>query len=146
MLKNYRFYAFAAVVCQLLTAFLHSLSFFKGPVASNEQEKQMLDLMMNYKMDMGMGMMRSMFSLVTSLSACMTLLCFFGGMLNFYLLKSNVENSVLKGVMGINALIFGVGTIIMIVFAFMPPIVCFALIFLFSFLAFLLLPKTKVEN
>ena len=146
MLKNYRFYAFAAVVCQLLTAFLHSLSFFKGPVASNDQEKQMLDLMMNYKMDMGMGMMRSMYSLFNSLSACMTLICFLGGLVNLFLLRSMVASPVIKGVMGINAFIFGVGTIIMIVFAFFPPIVCFALIFLFSFLAFLMVPKTKVGN
>ncbi|MBK8405055.1 MAG: hypothetical protein IPL25_13520 [Saprospiraceae bacterium] len=146
MLTNFRFYAYAAVVCQLLTGLLHSLSFLNNPEPSNEQEKQMLDLMMNYKMDMGFGMMRTMYSLFNSLSACMTLICFLGGLVNLFLLRSMVASPVIKGVMGINAFIFGVGTVIMILFAFMPPIVCLGLIFLFSFLSFLLAPKGVKEQ
>ncbi|HRD07016.1 MAG: hypothetical protein U0V54_06635 [Saprospiraceae bacterium] len=113
----------------LLTAGLHSLSFFSDPNPVNETEKQLVDLMQNYKSDMGAGFHRSMEDLLISVSACLTLLCLLGGLIILYLSKAGLEPRILKGVMSIHAVIFGIAFVVMLIFAFLPPIVCIGLIF-----------------
>ncbi len=44
-----------AIGFQLFTAAVHSLSFLRSPQGQNETEKQLINLMYNYKMDMGFG-------------------------------------------------------------------------------------------
>ncbi|MBK8700620.1 MAG: hypothetical protein IPN29_14255 [Saprospiraceae bacterium] len=124
-------------IFQLLTAFLHSLSFLANPQPTNETEKQMLDLMINYKQDMGAGFQPTMMDLFTSVSACMTLLCLLGGLMIFYLSRKITDSTILKGVLTINTGIFGIAFVVMIFFAFLPPIICLGLIFLSSLAAML---------
>ena len=79
MLKRYNFWLWVVVVFQLLTALAHSLSFIVTPVPLNDTEKQLLDLMTNYRLDMGAGFHRSTNNLFMALSACFPLLYLFGG-------------------------------------------------------------------
>lgn len=113
----------------LLTAGIHSLSFFSDPNPANETEKQLVDLMQNYKSDMGAGFHRSMEDLLISVSACLTLLCLLGGLIILYLSRTGIETRILKGVMRIHAVVFGIAFVVMMLFAFLPPIVCIGLIF-----------------
>lgn len=131
MLKRYTFWLWMAVVFQLLTAVVHSISLFVKPVPQNETERQLFDLMMNYRSDAGAGFQPSMANIVTALSSCFTLLCALGGLTNIYLLRKKVAVGILKGITGIQALIFGACFIMMLVFTFLPPIVLTGLIFLF---------------
>jgi len=58
----------------LLSAAVHSVSFFITPVAQNDTERQLHDLLQNYRADMGAGFHRSTANLFTALSACVPLL------------------------------------------------------------------------
>ena len=51
----------------ILLAMVHSLSLFRKQVPENETERQLLDLMANYKLNL-MGSLRSMWDLMTGLA------------------------------------------------------------------------------
>jgi hypothetical protein len=132
---------FALITIQFLTAFLHSLSFVNAPLAANETEQKLIDLMTQYKQDLGMGIHRSTYELFTGLSACFSLLCVFGGSINIYFLRKNLAPSLWPGLLGIQIILFGILFILMIRFTFLPPIVCTGLIFITSIIAYQLAQK-----
>ena len=141
MLKRYTFWLWIAVVFQLLTALAHSLSFFVTPQPLNESERQLIDLMTNYKLDMGAGFHRSTNNLFMALSACFPLLYLFGGLTNIYLLKKRVEVGLLRGFLVIQIVVFGITFGVMVLLTFLPPITLTGLVFLFLAIAFFTLPK-----
>ena len=141
MLKKHTFWLKGAIILQFLTAFLHSLSFVNKPIAHDETEKQLLDLMDTYKMDLGGGFTPTMNDIYLSLSACMPLLLILGGWINLYILKRKAEENILKGIVAINVIVFGVCFIVMAVFTFLPPIICTGLIFIFLLASLLTFPK-----
>jgi hypothetical protein len=125
-----------AVGVQLVSAALHSLSFIFKPQGKNETEKQLLDLMNNYKMNMGAGFHRSMSDLFTSVSACFTLIFILGALINLYLIRQHAPVALVKGIVGIQALIFGVIFVVTLFLAFLPPITCAGLVFLLLSLSY----------
>ena len=131
MLKKFSFWIWGTIILQFLTAAVHSLSFFIKPVPQNETEKQLFDLMDNYKPDAGMGFHPSFANFFTGLSLCFTFICLFGGILNWYFKKKNLAANLWKGLLLIEMIIFGAVFVGMAVFTFFPPIVCAALIFIF---------------
>src|SRR5699024_799538 len=98
MLRRYRFWLIAAVLFMFLTAGLHSISFFVDPDITNETQRQLHELLHNYREDMGAGFSRSFFDLFTALSACYPLMCILGGLTLGYLLMKHVEPALMKGV------------------------------------------------
>jgi len=120
---------FALITVQFLSAFIHSLSFISKPVATNETEKQLIDLFTNYKQDLGAGFSRSTSDLFTGLSACFTLICILGGWINLYFLRKKLDSSLFRGLLFIEMMVFGAVFVIMILFTFLPPIVVTGLIF-----------------
>src|SRR5258705_5019151 len=108
MFKRYTFWLWVAVVLQLLTGATHSLSFFVKPIPTSETERQLLELMANYRMDMAAGIHRSMHQLVTALSACFPLLYLLGALNNIYLLRKRVDTSLVKGLLAIQIVVFGI--------------------------------------
>ena len=142
MIKKYKFWLTLTVVFQLLTGLIHTLSFFNKHQPVNEKEEQLLDLLYNYKIDMGAGFMRSMHDLFTSLSIAFMLLFLFGGILNWYLLKNEDKVNVIKGIVLINTFIFGGCLLAMIVFAFLPPIVLNGLVFVSLMGTLLTIPRS----
>lgn len=120
---------FALITFQFLTALFHSLSFLAEPTATNETEKQLIDLFTNYKQDLGAGFSRSTFDLFTGLSACFALICLLGGWINVYFLRKKLESSLFKGLLFIEMVVFGVVFLVMIFYTFLPPIVLTGLIF-----------------
>ena len=137
MLKRYTFWLWAAVAFQLLTAFIHSISFLVTPVSNNETERQMMELIATYKMDMGGGFHRTYDNLLTALSSCFSFLCLLGGLINAFLLKKKVPADLMRGILLINVLVFGACFAIMAIFTFLPPIVLTGLIFLSLTLSYL---------
>ena len=131
MLKKFSFWIWGTIIFQILTAAFHSLSFFIKPVPQNETEKQLFDLMDNYKPDAGMGFHPSFANFFMGLSLCFTLICLFGGILNWYFKKKNLAANLWKGLLLIEMIIFGAVFVGMAVFTFLPPIVCTALILIF---------------
>lgn len=120
----------ASYIFLILTGLLHSLSFIAKPEPANDTEKQMLDLMQNYQMDMGTGFQRSFQEIFLSMSISFTLLCIFGGIILYYLNKVKISKTAMIGVLNIYLLFFGVLYIVMWKFTFLPPIVCVTFIFL----------------
>jgi hypothetical protein len=111
-----------AVVLMFLTAAMHSLSFFVDPVARNDTERQLYDLMQNYRVDMGAGFHRTTANLLTALSACLPLLYVLGGLTIVYLMRRAVEPNVMRGMVRLQLLVFGVAFVVMALLAFLPPI------------------------
>jgi len=130
MFKRYTFWLWVAVVLQLLTALGHSLSFFITPVATSDTERQLLELMTSYQMDMGGGIHRSMQQLLNALSACFPLLYLLGALNNIYVLRKRVELSLIKGLVVIQLIVFGIGFGVMAVLTFLPPIILTGLVFM----------------
>jgi len=141
LLKRYRFWLWLAVVVLLLNALIHSVTLFIEPAAQDETQRQLFDLMTSYKQDFGAGFKRSTKELVTALSACFSFLCLLGGLTLAFLLRKQAEARIMKGVVGIHVLVFGICFAVMAVFTFLPPIVLTGLIFLSLLLAYFLMPR-----
>jgi hypothetical protein len=117
-------------VLQLLTAAAHALSFLAEPQAQDETGRQLLNLMMNYKEDLGAGFHRTTFQVFTALSACFSLLYLFAGITNIYLLRAKAPMHLLHGMAGIQVVVLGTCFAIMAALTFLPPIVLTGLCFL----------------
>lgn len=143
MLKRYTFWLSAAVVFQLITALVHSLSLFIKPEPANETERQMHELVSNYRMDAGAGFHPTFSDLFTALSSCFTFVCLLGGLTLGYLLLKHPEPKLMRGVIGINLVVFGAVFVVMLVFTFLPPIICTGLIFFNLLAAYVLVPKVE---
>jgi hypothetical protein len=120
---------YATAILMLLTGLLHSLSLVAEQKPANETERQLLDLMTNYKMDPGAGFHPSLANLWVALSSCFSLLYLFGGTLLIYLCKRNLDSDTMKGVLNIALIFFGIGFAMMAYFTFLPPIICTGLVF-----------------
>lgn len=133
-MRNYKSWWWVAAVLQLITAAIHALSFLNKPTPANDTERQLIDLMQNYRQNFA-GMEVTMDGLFTALSACFSLLYLFGGLINVYLLRRCQDNLLLNGVLRINLLIFGICFAVMAAFTFPPPIILTGLAFIFLVLA-----------
>jgi hypothetical protein len=143
MLRRYTFWLTAAVLFQFLSAILHSLSFIVRPQLSNDTERQIHELITTYREDMGAGFHRTFFELFTALRACFPLLCLLGGLTLGYLLLKHTEAELMRPMILINLIIFGMMFVIMCVFTFLPPIVMTALIVINLLAAYILAPKAE---
>jgi hypothetical protein len=143
MLKRYTFWLWMAAVLMLITGAVHSIGLFITPTPQNDIERQLLELMNSFKIDAGAGFHPSWANLFTALSSCFTLLCFLGGLTNAYLLKKKAGQEILRGVVLIDAVIFGACFLMMAFFTFLPPIILTGLIFVSLLLALILMPKQR---
>ena len=143
MLKRYTFWLWTAVVFQLLTAFFHSLSLFITPIPADETQRQMMELMDTYKLEMGPGFHPTFGNLFTALSSCFSFLCLFGALINAYLLKKKAQHDLMKGILLINILVFGACLTMMAIFTFLPPIILSGLIFVSLLLSYLFVRISK---
>ena len=140
---KYALWLKAAAIFQFFTAGLHSIGIIVKPQPENDTERQLLDLMHNYKFDLGAGFLHSMSDLMTSFSISFTLLLLFGGLLNWYLLRKRVEVKIMKGIIGISCIIFGSCFLAMTFLTFLPPIICTGLILLCLLMAYSTVPKQQ---
>ncbi len=58
MLANFSFWIWETIITQLLTAVFHSISFFVKEKPRNEKEKQLIEPVKGYKIEMGAGIKR----------------------------------------------------------------------------------------
>lgn len=143
MLKVYTFWLKSAIVLQLLTAGIHALSFLAEQTPENETEKQLLDLMRNYKLNMGAGYSPSTMEMFLALSSCFSLLYLLGGLINLQLVRIRLNQESFKGILNINILVFGVAFVIMYFFTFLPPIILTGLTFLLLVIARITINKSQ---
>lgn len=142
MIRRYTFWFSAAIVFQLVTGILHALILFISPEPNDETGRQLYSLLTSYKLNMGAGFNPSFSNIVTALSSSFSFLCLFAASTNGYLLFKFTEANVMKGIIGINVLIFGGVFAMMAYFTFLPPIIFTGLIFVNLLAAFVLIQKS----
>ena len=140
-MRKYTTWLKTAAIFQLIAAVLHTITLFVTLPTNNETEKQLSTLMDTYKFDLGAGFHRTMGDMVLPLSASFSLVCLLGGLLSWYLLRKKVEPEIMKGVITINLIVFGILFGLVATFAFLPPIILIGLIVLFLILSRLTIPK-----
>lgn len=128
-MKSYRFWSKSAAVLMIFTGLVHSLSLFVKSEPANETERQLLDLVTNYRMDAGAGFHPSFGNLFTALSSCFSLLGLLGGATIFQLFRKGTPADTMSGVLTINLVIFAICFGMMAYFTFLPPVVLTGLIF-----------------
>lgn len=131
MLSSFSFWIWGTIIAQLLTAIFHSISFFVKEKPRNDTEKQLMELVKNYKIDLGGGIKRSFGQLFIGVSTCFTFIYIFGAVLNWYFLKSGISSDIWKGFILIELIIFGIVFFLQLKFTFLPPIIVTGLVFLF---------------
>jgi hypothetical protein len=134
-MKKYTTWLKTAAIFQFITAIFHSISLFVTLPPNNETEKQLFALMDSYKFDLGTGFHRTMGELTLVFSACLCLVCLLGGLLNWYLLRKKVNPEIMKGVITINLIVFGILLGLTVTFTFLLPIIQTGLIVLFLILS-----------
>lgn len=134
------------MVLLFLTALIHTSTFFIQPSPQNETERQLLNLLANYRQDFGAGFQRTMKDIFIALSACFSLVSLLGGLTLCYLARRDVDDGILKGIVGVHVLVFGICFGIMAAFTFLPPIVLTGLIFLSLLVTYLLIPRRQALN
>jgi len=130
-MKKYSTWLKTAAIFQFIAAGIHAVTLFVSQPPNNETEKQLFTLMDTYQFDFGAGFHRTMGELVLALSACLSLVCLLGGLLNWYLLRKKVDPEIMKGVITINLVVFGICFGLVTAFAFLVPIILIGLIVLF---------------
>jgi len=142
-MKNYITWLKTASIFQFITAAIHTTTLFVTPLPNNETEKQLFTLMDTYSFDFGAGFYRTMSELTLPLSACFSLVCLLGALVNWHLLRKKAESEIIKGVININLIVFGICFGLMAAFTFLPPVVLTGLIFLFLIFSRLTLRKSN---
>jgi len=130
-MKKYSTWLKTAAILQFIAAIIHAITLFVTLPPNNETEKQLFTLMDTYKFDFGAGFHRTMGELLLALSACFSLVCLLGSLLNWYLLRKKIEPGIMQGVITINLVVFGILFGLTVMFAFLQPIILAGLIFLF---------------
>ena len=110
----------------LATGAIHSLSFLNEPQPQNESERQLFDLLKNYRFDLGSAT-RSMQELLNFFSLSMTFLCLFAGILNLLIVSHFDNRALAKKVVAFNALFWTIYLVPLYLLTFLPPQVCFTI-------------------
>jgi len=139
MLKRYTFWLWIAIAFLLLNTIIHSITLFIQPAPQNEIERQLIHLMTTYHNDFGAGFHPTPQNLFTALSSCFSLLCLLGALMNAYLVRKRVSTEIMRGVLAIDLLVFGICFVVVAIFTFLLPIIMTGLIVVFLTLAFITL-------
>ena len=143
MQKSKPIWLLVAAIMQYVTAAVHTSGLFIEQTAANDTEAQLLKLMSEYKLELGASFHPSMQNLFTSMSISFSLFIFFGGILDHFLWKRNPEARLLKGIVLIQTMIFGIVFLTMACLTFLIPIICTGLIFLSLLLALVRLRSAR---
>jgi hypothetical protein len=129
----------AGAVMLLVIGIVHSLSLLQKPVATNDAEQQLHDLMSNYKFNV-MGSMRSMDDFLRGFSIAFMLAAFGLGGLDLVLTRERAE--LLRRVAVINILWLAAMTAVSLRYFFVAPTSFLSVTLLIFVLAFVTLPKS----
>ncbi|HKV61254.1 MAG TPA: hypothetical protein VJO16_05030 [Candidatus Acidoferrum sp.] len=128
----------AGAIWLLLMGAVHSLSFIKQPTPQNETERQLFDLMSNYKFNVA-GAMRSMDNFMTGFSICFMLAALGLGLLDLSLVKERA--ALLRRISLVNILWLAVMVVIALRYFFIVPTTFLSVALLIFALAWLKLPS-----
>ena len=145
-MKKYTTWLKTAAIFQFINVIIHITSFFITPAPNNETEKQLFTLMDTYQFDLGAGFHRTMSEVTLVFSSCLSLICLLGGLLNWYLLWKKIGPGIMKGIITINLIVFGILFGLTITFTFLLPIISIGLIVLFLILSLFTISKASRDK
>jgi hypothetical protein len=128
----------AGAIWLLLMGAVHSLSFIKPLTPQNETERQLFDLMSNYKFNVA-GAMRSMDNFMTGFSICFMLAALGFGLLDLSLVKERAV--LLKRISMVNILWLVIMVGVALRYFFIVPTTFLSVALLIFVLAWLKLPS-----
>ncbi|HEY6269491.1 MAG TPA: hypothetical protein VIX11_14400 [Candidatus Acidoferrum sp.] len=128
----------AGAIWLLLMGAVHSLSFIKPLTPQNATERQLFDLMSNYKFNVA-GTMRSMDNFMTGFSICFMLAALGFGLLDLSLVKERA--ALLKRISLVNVLWLVVMVGVSLRYFFVVPVTFLSVALLIFVLAWLKLPS-----
>lgn len=123
MAKKYVFWVRAAAMIQLITALFHTLSVFDAPAPQTDAGKQLFYLVNTYRADRGFGFFRTTAEVITGFSSCFTLLCLLGALTSLFLLREKASFRIMKGILSIQCIVFGICFLMIGVFTYLPPLI-----------------------
>lgn len=129
----------AGAILLIVMGLVHSLSLVKAPVPSNDTERQLRDLMSDYKFDL-LGSMRSMQNLMTGFSISFMLAALGLGAVDLSLWREPAE--LIKRIAIVNTLWLAVMTAVSVRYFFAAPTSFLAAALILFLLATLTLPRT----
>jgi len=129
----------AGAILLIVMSLVHSLSLVKAPVPSNDTERQLRDLMSDYKFDL-LGSMRSMQNLMTGFSISFMLAALGLGAVDLSLWREPAE--LVKRIAIVNTLWLAVMTAVSVRYFFAAPTSFLAAALILFLLATLTLPRT----
>lgn len=132
----------AGAVLLIVMGLVHSLSLIKPPTAANETERQLLDLMSNYRFNL-LGSMRSMQDLMTGFSIAFMFAALGLGAVDFVLRRERAE--LLKRIALLNTVWLAAMTAVSLRYFFAPPTSFLIAALLLFLLAALTLPRTSAS-
>jgi hypothetical protein len=127
----------AVAIVLLLAGLVHSLSFFEKPVPANDKERQLVDLMANYRFDLA-GSMRSMDNLMLGFSISFMLAVIVMGVLGLILVRERV--GLVKRVALVDAIWLAVMNAVSLRYFFVIPTSFLVVAFLMFAAAWIKLP------
>jgi len=134
---SFSFWIWGLVIAQFVAALSHSLSFIAKQKPRNETEAKLLDLVFNYRSDLGGGIKRSFNDLFIGVSICFTMVYTLGAVINWYFVKTGINPEIWKGLLLIELIAYAILFLLMIRFTFWPPIIVTGLVFIFSIGAYI---------
>jgi len=132
----------AGTILLIVIGLVHSVSLIKAPVLSNETERQLLDLMSNYKFDL-MGSPRSMQNLMTGFSISFMVAALGFAAMDLSLHQERTE--LLKRVAFVNTLWLAIMTAVSLRYFFAAPTSFLAAALLLLLLAAIALPGSETS-
>jgi len=132
----------AGAILLIVMGLVHSLSLVKAPVPSNDTERQLRDLMSDYKFDL-LGSMRSMQNLMTGFSVSFMLAALGLGAVDLSLWREPAE--LVKRIAIVNTLWLAVMTAVSVRYFFAAPTSFLAAALILFLLATLTLPRTRTS-
>lgn len=146
MVTKFSFWLRIAILFQLLTGLIHSLSLLSDPSPNNELEEEMFRLMNEVEINFGSGFFLTMNDIVFAFSVCFSLFLFFTAILNFIILKFN-EIKLIKSIVIVNILFYSICFVVMLFYTFLPPIICtFLILFSLIITLFILLFSERIKS
>jgi len=130
-------------VALMLVGLVHSLSLFQKQIPANETEKQLLDLMSNYKFNL-MGSARSMADMLRGFSVCFMLAALGFGFFDLLLFRERA--GLLKRAALANIIWLAAMTAVSLHYFFIVPTSFLTTTLLIFVLAWLKLPSERVNQ
>jgi multisubunit Na+/H+ antiporter MnhF subunit len=128
-------------IAMIITCFLHLIGHFSGMTASNETEKQMLDLMSSYTLQ---PLNITMMDLFNGFSLFYALFFLMAGELNLWLARALKGNpSELKKVAAVNIIGLSIGTVVSVIYFFSAPIIYISAALAYFVIAFVMLSREE---